>query len=171
MVSASLTPVDWLNLWGVGAQIFGFAILARDLWPEYRKAKRAQMIMYFHNFTRYAVDRLDKGDRKAVYWAYAASKDGLMIAKDELLRHWVGEYPSKKADDIIENEDVLREINAGLELYSSEWIEKIQSNKTYRNMYVGEAIFIVIAGYGLQLAAILTGAKIWPFSLLLPVAT
>jgi hypothetical protein len=155
-----MKTADLLNILGIAGQLLGFIILARDLWPEYRKAKRKQMILWLVGISRHAAELIRRDGEKAAFFLYATWKDGVLEALREVQRHWPDVPLSSPPDDFF-REEKLKPLLDGLESKHRSWIDKIDGEVTYRSMYVGEAIFLIIAGYTVQFAGALASAKGW----------
>lgn len=159
-----MSSVDKLNFLGIAAQFIGFIIIARDLWPEYRKSKRKQMILWMVGFSRESERLLNEGKAKDNYFHYATYKDAFMESRNEIAKH-EPKAPLKHYDDFLKEEDFRKFYSVVKENYEN-WITNIDQLTTFRSMYMGEAIFIVIAGYAVQMVALFMNAKVYPFTLI-----
>lgn len=148
-----LTDIDILNLLGLLAQFIGFIILAKDMWPEYKKIKRKQMILWMVGISREVEKRIEAKEKRNLFYFYATYKDAFIEAYSEIQKH----EPKAKLnhyDDFIKEEEFHKFFSVINQNYEK-WISDISSIETFRTMYLGRAVIIIIFGYFLQISAVI----------------
>lgn len=135
-----------LNILSLCLQLGGFAILSRDLWPEYIKFKRKQMIIALINFCDHMAE-LYETEPKRVSMRVGMYYDALRESF-EIIRKLDGRAYSFHS---IEDPVAFKKLHEYLIENREVWFEKIAAQKGIRSQFVGEAIALVVVGYLIQI--------------------
>ena len=159
-----MANIDILNISSIALQLAGFGILVHDLLPDYLKAKRKQKILSLVNFSKHINFLLESDQKKSAFYLYASYKEMFQSCIHECDKlDQTGNLNSKlyfnNQNDVLDR-DKFRKYFTHLENEYKSIIEKIESTITYRNMYVIEAIIMIIIGYMLQMIGVMISARI-----------
>ncbi|MEJ1298168.1 MAG: hypothetical protein RPU63_11910 [Candidatus Sedimenticola sp. (ex Thyasira tokunagai)] len=130
-------------------QFIGFIILVRDMWPLYKKEKSIQYVYWLLNFTKCAKGKFDSGNEFGVTAMFAHSTDAFRVALKDIKK-----YESSLDEinrEVFLDKEKLSEFYDTLAVKHESIIEKIKTTQTLRGWYVGEAVFLIILGYIIQL--------------------